>query len=536
MQRMNTRRESRNIAGRFRGGKLAPAMAVPFLGGEGGMLSQTATVELDRIAGRIVTPISLRLVSVYVPVQAIDAIKAPDAEYAGMTEVLRQKLLSGNPLFGLENETEISKRLGVEPRSIGGVKKVNEAARLAHNAAVNFLRKRKYVYATEIPHTHSAVTPALLGSTVLERLNGVLDPDDRINGQVELSFPDVNLPLVGNPEVSGLTVNSVAGVSSGSSTTFQLDKAGNVVANGSVNTGFYSPANVRRASGNTVAGFVPPTVNLGVAGVFAQLNGFASNGVRLTDFYTAQRVDELVREMRRVADENPMDGEDMVLRWAHGLSVDTGRHPFVLYEAERIFGETYRAAMDGVGLMDEVAVTENRLQVSFTVPVPRTELGGIVITFLSVVPDETIAHQPHPILSAPWGAINQVADELKLDPVPVTMREVNADVPQASENTVAFYTGHNELKKAYVNYGFNRHLDPTTVENKTAIWQLEIPASVTPENIIYPENLSHYPFLDQSAEVATYTLRSEAVIKTPLYFGPSPVETLAVIDDAEILE
>jgi hypothetical protein len=41
------RREAITKTGRFRGGKLAPAMAVAVKGSEGGMLSQTVTMELD---------------------------------------------------------------------------------------------------------------------------------------------------------------------------------------------------------------------------------------------------------------------------------------------------------------------------------------------------------------------------------------------------------------------------------------------------------------------------------------------------------
>ena len=125
----------------------------------------------------MITPISAELIAVYVPVQAIDALANPEEAYSGNTEVVRDKLLSGTPLFDLEDEGEISKRLGVVPRSIAGVKKVNSVARLAHNAAVNYLRQRKYVKATQLLAANLGVTPALISETVLDRLNGVLDPE-----------------------------------------------------------------------------------------------------------------------------------------------------------------------------------------------------------------------------------------------------------------------------------------------------------------------------------------------------------------------
>jgi hypothetical protein len=165
-------------------------MAEAFRESESGILSQTVSYELDPIAGRMITPITAELISVYVPVQACDALKNPLEAYAGNTEVVRDKMLSGTPLFDLEAESEISKRLGINPVSVGGVKKVNEIARLAHNAAVNYLRQRKYVKAVQLLADNMAVTPALISQTVLERLNGVLDPEDRVNGSVNLDLQD----------------------------------------------------------------------------------------------------------------------------------------------------------------------------------------------------------------------------------------------------------------------------------------------------------------------------------------------------------
>ena len=118
----------------------------------------------------------------------------------------------------------------------------------------------------------------------------------------------------------------------------------------------------------------------------------------------------------------------------------------------------------------------------------------------------------------------------------MTIRELNADCDVGDEETRALYVGHNHLKKAYINYGFNRHMDLNDVANKTALWQLEVPMSVTPESVIYPDDLAHYPFADQLAEVCTYTISSVATVRTPMIFGPTPVEELAQIETDDIFE
>ena len=509
------RREAITKTGRFRGGKLAPAMCVAVKGSEGGMLSQTVTMELDPIAGRLITPITGEMIAVFVPVQAMDEIKAPTAAYAGMTEVVREKLLSGNPLFNLETEGEISQRLGIEPRSIGGVKKVNEAVRLAHNVAVNHLRQKRYDKAALLLHTNAAVTPAILSQTVLDRLNGVLDPDDRMNGQVSLDV-NVNLPQT---DLAVLTNTPIA--SAGSASNQQVEFTGSTLP-------------------RTVSAWGAGAGVTAADAFFARLNATAlpsqTGNVSLTDFYNAESMDRLTREMDQIIKDNPEYGEEMVLRWAHGLSVDTGKTPFIIAEQRSFFQRNIVGAMDTAGVNAETMRSDFLMQMQFTVPIPKTELGGIVITFLVLKPDETLASQPHPILSDVWAADNFVADELALDPVPVTGRDLDSGIATALESTVMLYTGHNALKQAYMHYGFTRNTNLTTVAAKTAIWQLAVPLSVTPSSVLYPETLSHYPFADQNAEVCTYTIASMATIETPMIFGPTPVENIAQINTSDLFD
>jgi hypothetical protein len=517
-----TRRMSRTLGGRFRGGKLAPVMAEAFRESESGILSQTVSYELDPIAGRMITPITAELVSVFVPVQAVDALKNPTEDYAGITEVIRDKLLSGSPLFDLETESEISKRLGVNPVSISGVKKVNEIARLAHNAAVNHLRLRKYVNAVQLLAGNMDVTPSLISETVLDRLNGVLDPEDRVDGAVKLDFGSISLP------VDGIGIlQSTTPVAHGSIR--ETESFGEVTGYGVGDTHGANKLVVQTQS-KIVDGYA---TSLDVPAIYANMAGVDSN-ISLTDFYNAEKMDELVRQMRVMIDSNPQYGEEMVTRWAHGLSVDTGKVPYVIHESTKTFGQIYRQATDGANL--DIAQSDMVQEISFTVPVAPTELGGIVITFASVKPDETLASQPHPFLSEEWGAINYVSDELARDPEAVTIRQLNSDCSSGDEGTTALYIGHNHLKKSYVAYGFNRHLDTTTVASKTALWQLEVPMSVTPETVLYPETLSHYPFADQTAEICTYTINSVQTVRTPLVFGPTPVEELAQIETDDLFQ
>lgn len=518
----NVRREARTLRGELRGGKLHPVMITPVLGNEGGMISQSITMELKPIAGRLITPITAELTSVFVPVQAMDALKFPDADYAGLTEVIREKLLTGNPLFDLENDNLLAEILRVNPVKVSGVAKVNEVVRLAHNAAVNFLRQRKYVKATLLASTNLTVTPAIITKTILERMDGVLDPEDRVNGSVKLNFGNMKLP------VSGVAVgNSPAAAAAGVGAVGLWSDS----ASGALGSPTVSHTHTRNAAYTYFA-----TDASGVPQIFANLGDGDAGSVSLTDFYLAEKQDALVRAMRKMVDDNPEYGEEVVLRWAHGLSVDNGRIPVVIAERSVVFGQSLQTATDAAGIEADVKRSDMMVNFGFDVMAPKTELGGVVITFASVKPDETVSSQPHPFFGDVWSAQNFVADEMALDPVPVTIRQLDSNCTSGQESTVAFYTGHNAIKRLYVDYGLTRNLDPNDVSNKTAVWQLEIPTSVTPDNILYPVNLEHYPFADQAADCCIYTINHSATLQTPMIFGPSPVEELAIIETADIFE
>jgi len=520
--RETTIRENRTLAGRFRGGKLAPVMAVALKAGEGGMLSQSAIIELDPIAGRLISPVTAQMMSVFVPVQAMHALLFTSDPNAGITEVIRQKGMTGATIFDLVDEDDVTKRMGVMPVSIGGVKKVCAAAKLAHICAVNFLRKSVYTYAATLAYPVTTITNALLSSTVLSRFNAVLDPDDHVNGMVGF---DINAKI----PVKGIGVaNPLSNVGS------NMDM---------VETGSATPRSVRGTESATevVPGlgtnkFVmefQSTAN--IPAIYAEAaDGSMTGSMSLVDLYNAETMDRLTRQMRAMIEADPVDGEEKVLRWAYGLEIDDLQNPFFLSSQEVIFGQDLKVATDKLGI--DAETTQSRLvqELRFTVPVPRTELGGVVVTFLCVKPDEVLFEQPHPVLARPWVFDNLMAEELMLDPVAITGRDLQAGVSVGSETSVVFYTGYNELRRTYVNYGWNRAVDPQTVDAKNAMWLYEIPASVTPENIIYPDDLPHYPFIDQDAEVARYLVSSTFLGRSPIFIGPSPVETVGVIEGDDL--
>jgi hypothetical protein len=509
------RRQFKQNVGRMRGGKLVPVMFHAIRESEGGVLSQTFNLELDPIPGRLTSEMILEFYDIFVPLQAIDAILDPAAAYAGMTEVVREKLLSATPIFDVEAEGPISKKAKVNPRSVAGTKVVNKAVRLAYNAAVNMLRQRAYFRATLVAHTNTAILPAIYAQTVLDKINGVLDPDDRINGAVNLELPAMNLPVkgIGSDDATTTTVTSIR------------ETGGTTVASG---PGYVSSDLRAKATG--VNGWPDITALFSGAGATMSLD----------EFYNAQRIDEFTRRMDDMMRNNPQYGGEMVLRWAHGLSIDAGRVPFIVAERRIPINRTIQGAMDSAGVNNDVMRTDGTVAFNVSIPIPRTELGGMIVTLVALKPDEKLASQPEPFLSEPWTHQNYVADTLALDPVPVTVRDLYSDCTVGTETNVVAYTGLNALKEMYVDYGFARDIDLADVDAKTAIWQIEVPLSVNPDNVNYPDYIDHGVFAFGGTEgapedVATFRIDSVQNTPTPMIVGPTPVEDIG-LDNAALFE
>lgn len=514
-QARNLRGDARQYLQTFKGGILTPCNAVAFHENEGGLYDFRAVLELAPIAGRMYTPIRARVQTVYVPLQALHVLSDPQHAYPGEARVVRDLLQSGEPLFEMEEDNEINQRCFVHPIPIDGVLKTCASTRLAHNAAVNYLRLRKYRKASLLDSTHMTTTPALLGQTVLDRFNAVLDPDDRINGSVEFDIPNVTL------NVEGLAGNEPYH-------SFKVTESTRKVSGGKDQTAKWS-----NHSASGLLGLAEDPDNPGYP--LAQAKGnLSTSKMAIDDFYKAEQRDKRARQIDAMLEADPVHGNMRVLRWASGLQLDTSKTPFVMYEEEREFGFALRSAMDGPNLDKEQ--TDSNLIVDFTVPVPKTEFGGVVMTFISIIPDETLEYQPHPVMSQPWTGTRYTEEEMQYDPVQVPMRDLAIDVPQADENTRAFYTGHNRMKLRYNSHGLARNMDLTTVENKSAMWQIKIPLSLTADTILYPEleGKDNYPFADWDGDLCTAFISADARIPTPMILGPSPVETIEMIDDNDL--
>jgi len=518
---------------------MRPLSAVMFRAGESGVIDHSTVIELSPVQGRLLTEVTAKLTAVLVPTAAIDAFMREGEVGAGNVEILREKAMTGEPLFGLEFPSAVTRAMGISVQTQGGVGLLNKMPRLAHNVAVNFLRQRVYRYAELLGSTNLSITPSIISRNAVQRYDGALDPDNHINGPMAIDLSRVRIPVKGDN--AGFKAQLQSENTQRSTQRF-LQSAGSTPQD----TGSHIVAGANGRPAAEPAGGGASTVgwfSLGnsyyadLTGVYADgsdPSGLNESSLSLVEFYNAQKADQFARIMRRIADNSDMEGEEELLRWVRGLDHQADRYPYIVAEREAVFGVAYRPATDGAGMVADVTTSKLAVELSFTVPIPRLELGGVLVIFAEVKPDEVLADVPDPDFAFPFTVENEIANDFMLDPVPVTFRQLSSTVPPNLENSVAFYTGYNGDKRNYVHYGLDYETDPTSVAARSSMWTLNIPASVTPTNILYPIDLPHYPWPDQTADIAVYRERTTATIDTGMFFGPPPIETVTSIEDYDL--
>lgn len=504
--------------------KAHPLAICRFRPDEGGTVTTNLNVKLAPVSGYMRSKAYVDVIQIFVPYQAIEKLELDQQEDAGVTEMARRRLLAGQGI-GLEDESQVTRAANIHPISIGGQKRVTRTARLAYNCAVNHLRKHAYYSATQLNRTHVGIQPAVLTANVLERFNGVLEPERLIDGAINLTgeIPVKGVARVGS---NGVTHHNVAGAVEPVRPNDGTAQLGGVDAKSTT-----YPHAAKLWDGNQTI-HVRMSEN-GVPQIFADLAG--ASEITLRDMIKSQKLDQLVREFAQMIQDDPINGEELVARALYGLSVDYDHNPQVMYRQVHELTAMHQRPTDGASINDVSAHFE--LNARFATVIPRSELGGQLVTICMVKPVETLAKQPDPAQTEVWEVVNRVHDETELEEVLLKRSHLESSVTAANEDQDVFWVGHNALKHDYATQGANAQ-QVAQVEMKSSMWTYEIPTSVTPENVNYPENgINMYPFFNWNGAHAEYTISQVAAISTSLAKGPNPVERIQLFaDDPALIE
>lgn len=501
-----------------------PVACVRFRPNEGGQVMTNVDLSLAPVTGYLRSKISVQAVQVFVPYQALDKLENPDDEHGGNTEAIKKRFTAGIAGIGLEEENVISKACYAHGIQTGSGIMVQKSIRLAYIAAVNHLRQTIYHGADLLENDVNEIVRATLAASVLQRFDGVLDPEPLSDGAINLTG---ELPVKG---IYGLEAYP-GQVQLASTNSSMVDANGDPAPQGTRSSAAWAGdlsggSNHRIYVEREADGRVKVSSDLSGAGEFT-----------LRDLMEGQRMEQLIRGFAQIVTDDPVHGEEAVRRALYDLTMDVRDVPQVMFNQNYQISAQPHQPMDAAGV-NEVS-GHFKMMDTFGTIVPRTELGGQLITMLVVRPLERMARQPDPAQTEVWQPINRVHDELQLDPVKLTRADLESDVSPSNRDTESFHTGHNRIKLSYSASGINEAQTNSSVEMKSSMWDFAIPVGLTPENINYPDVLPSdfmYPFAYWNGHEAEYTISQTARIATKLAAGPSPIERLQIFaDEPELL-
>lgn len=487
---------------------------------EGGTIQTNLNVKLAPVAAYMSSSAYVDVKQIFVPYQAIEKMWLSEQEDAGVTEMTRRRMEAGQ-VVGLAGTSDISRACNIHPKTVGAHAngdlqlRVSGTVYRAYNCAVNHLRKVAYHKAEQLGDTDVSIAPAVLTANVLDRYNGVNDPEKLVDGAINLTG-ELAVTGIGRLETDGdgaIPEESNVSVVEHDGTVKTYDSAAWAGRDDTSQSFFVELGdNAPHA----------PQLKVGLSG---------ADEISLRSMIESQKLDRLVRYFAKLIEQNPTHGEDMVARAIQGLSVDFDSDCQVVYRKVFELTPKHYRPTDGDSI-NEISA-HYQLDTSFATMVPRSELGGQLVTLVSVKPLETVGKQPDPFQTSNWELVNRIHDETQLDEQLVVRGDLESAVDAADKDQPVFWIGHNGLRHDYVTACANEHETPQ-VQLQSSMWEYQIPTGVDETNVNYPEDFAQnhmYPFYNWNGPHAEYVISQRALISTHLAKGPDPVERIQLLAD-----
>lgn len=525
----SVRRDEKRVLTSSQAGKIVPLAYVPLLRED--RLSRgemRVRIEMMETPQTLMNAINVTCYAHFIPHLAFERFNGMDQfnrSYAGEPETEGGSPVPFFTKMPFNRNGEIFKVMGLHAKA--GTQ-VNAAVVEAYNVLVNHRRRARSQKLPLRDLGDTTLAPAFWHHTGMAHI--VPDFDSAmLDGEVMLSLASDLLPLRGTAPVDGLTVANVAGVSTAAGTANQRNYAGAVTASGEPapavgspgpSAGWYSPAQLRRMSGNTAAGFERPTVDLAAAEVFAELAG-AGVAVSLSNIELAKKTAAFAKLRAQYAGIEEDYLIDLLMQGVRVPEIALSQ-PILLDRKSTIVGYSKRYATDAANLDESVTTGETFVDMRMRTPPMNT--GGIILITCEIVPEQLFERQKDYYLHA--SSVDDLPDFTAdfLDPekvsiVPNAHVDVDHDDP---DGTFGYAPLNHEWQRAHVNIGgkyYRPEVDASFDEDRQKIWAVETPNPKLTEDFYMASNLHQKVFADTLADAFEYQARGSFEIVGNTVFG-----------------
>lgn len=230
---------------------------------------------------------------------------------------------------------------------------------------------------------------------------------------------------------------------------------------------------------------------------------------------------------------------DLLMRGIMPTSA-VSRLPILVGMGKGIFSMNQRYATDAANLED--SVTNGMVNLNYRCAVPRTKLGGILVTQLEVAPEQVWERKKDYFLyTTDAGKLpNALRDHLQIEGgegVKVVTKDhldVNHSTPDAILGYAPLNFEHRVNDVRIAGKFYRPASDSTYVEDRARIWSAEANNPSLNTDFYLTTNVHKKVFADQVSDSLEYSMVSDFNLRTDIQFGDRLQETDATSDHAAI--
>jgi hypothetical protein len=275
--------------------------------------------------------------------------------------------------------------------------------------------------------------------------------------------------------------------------------------------------------------------------MWAELSTGGNATMSLADIAQGRLIAEYAKKRANMSGQSEEYIIDLLMRGIMPSSA-VSRLPILVGMGKGIFSMNQRYATDAANLED--SVTNGMVNINYRCAVPRTKLGGVLVTQLEVAPEQVWERKKDYFLyTTDAGKLpNALRDHLQIEGgegVKVVTKD-HLDVNHSTPDAILGYAPLNfehRINDVRIAGKFYRPAsDSTYVEERSRIWSSEAANPSLNTDMYLCTNVHKKVFADQVSDSLEYTLVSDFNLRTDIQFGDRLQETDATSDHEAITD
>lgn len=400
-----------------------------------------------------------------------------------------------------------------------------------HTAATNLNNSYVQAYNAVVNHRRKARSPAFA-------------QENKIRNEFDHTLAECFWPYSGNSHiVADYDEKLIAGEITLSGLTFQAPVTSSRWAYGT--TG-YTPSTANPSPGYTyaVAADGSQMTEDGARviwdDVYAELTNSGTTVLNLADIEMAKNLASFAK-LRSAYSGRSDDWIIDMLMQGFSMPLEFLKDPLLVGQASGVFDMAQRFASDAGNLDD--SVTRGMCNLNYRVNMPRTTVGGILVTTVEIAPEQIWERKKDYFLytTSADEMPNALKDNLAIlgGQHAVQVKKEHLDVNHSTPDAVlGFAPLNHEWRRDHINLGgkLYRPADDSYSQDRARVWSNEVIDPSLSTDAYLCTNLHKKVFSDQVSEAFEISAMQDLSVNTNIQFGDALIETDATSDYEAIEE